>query len=118
MVGRYAPLGLQKSLEPRNTLHTLPSEPQPDRKHISHQFLRYLLSVSLLCIVYAVVFVLFIAVVIVFVCILLFAMCYYVVVVCFGLFCIISLSLSLSLSLYIYITMYIYIYIYIYIHIY
>ena len=34
MVGRYAPLGFQKSLKPRNTLYTLPSEPQPDRKRI------------------------------------------------------------------------------------
>ena len=32
--GRYAPLGFQKSLKPRNTLYTLPSEPQPDRKRI------------------------------------------------------------------------------------
>ena len=31
LVGRYAPLGFQKSLKPRNTLYTLPSEPQPDR---------------------------------------------------------------------------------------
>ena len=34
MVGRYALLGFQKSLEPRNTLYTLPSEPQPDHKRI------------------------------------------------------------------------------------
>ena len=32
MVGRYAPLGFQKSLKPRNTLYTWPSEPQPDRR--------------------------------------------------------------------------------------
>ena len=36
LVGRYAPLGLQKSLKPRSTLYTLPTEPQPDRKHIQH----------------------------------------------------------------------------------
>ena len=29
MVGRYATLGLQKSLKPRNTLYTLASEPSP-----------------------------------------------------------------------------------------
>ena len=34
MVRRYAPLGFQKSLKPRNMLYTLPSEPQPDRKRI------------------------------------------------------------------------------------
>ena len=34
IVGRYAPLGFQKYLKPRNTLYTLPSEPQPDRKRI------------------------------------------------------------------------------------
>ena len=40
VVGRYAPLGSQKSLKPRNTLYTLPSEPQPGRKHIYHAHLQ------------------------------------------------------------------------------
>ena len=31
-LGVMPPLGFQKSLKPRNTLYTLPSEPQPDRK--------------------------------------------------------------------------------------
>ena len=35
MLGRYAPL-FQKSLKPRDTLYTLPSEPQPDHKRIKH----------------------------------------------------------------------------------
>ena len=30
----YAPLGFQKSPKPCNTLYTLPSEPQPDRKRV------------------------------------------------------------------------------------
>ena len=34
MVGRYAPFGSQKSLKPRDTLYTLPSETQPDHKHV------------------------------------------------------------------------------------
>ena len=34
VVGRYAPLGFQMSFKPRNTLHTLPPEPQPERKRI------------------------------------------------------------------------------------
>ena len=33
LVGRHAPLGPQNSLKPRNTLYTLPTEPQPDQKH-------------------------------------------------------------------------------------
>ena len=36
MVERHAPLGLQTYLKPRNTSYALPSEPKPDRKHISH----------------------------------------------------------------------------------
>jgi hypothetical protein len=32
-LGRYALLGFQKSLKPREALYTLPSEPAPDRKH-------------------------------------------------------------------------------------
>jgi len=34
-VGRYAALDLQKSLKPRNTLYTLPTEPQLDLSRLS-----------------------------------------------------------------------------------
>ena len=34
MVKCYAPLGFQKYFKPRNTLYTLPSEPQPDHKRV------------------------------------------------------------------------------------
>ena len=34
LVGRFAQLGPQTSIKPRNPLYMLPTEPQPDCKHI------------------------------------------------------------------------------------
>ena len=34
LVGRYAPLGPQRFLKPRNTLYVFPTELKPDRKYI------------------------------------------------------------------------------------